>query len=315
MKKVVYFFCYNRNFDPVASSVFDYLMEYYSLQALPGYFDDYNIFFYTKEGLYFELVRTKQLIYDDYIHYLPMLNQLYHDYDYSGLINWHEGGGGEEKLFTAHTTGDPVSGNYGNTDSVFLRKILNSIENQRRKYQLEEFKTFIEATHWSGIPAQQNPELLIKFRVPLFDIEIGSVAGSWENQNAIQVLAEALLNLNNEDLALQPILCIGGMHFVQLFSESILNEAIPIGVSHILSNRFLEKGLYNEEGCKIKIENCIRSIHGGIKAIVYHDSLKANYKNKFRIIAEKQNIPLINKNILKDPQRFKEIIEIFPKCL
>ncbi len=90
------------------------------------------------------------------------------------------------------------------------------------------------------------------------------------------------------------------MHFELAFSNVILNKEYPIAITHILPNQWIVNGNYDtEEGAK-KIEDCIKTIIGGVDGMVFHGNLKSVYKNKCKEVGEKLEIPVFKHKILKE---------------
>jgi D-tyrosyl-tRNA(Tyr) deacylase len=311
MRKVAYFFCMDLSLDHVAARVYKSVEKNIDLAKTCIVIDGYPVMeFKTSNGNLIHFVRINDVLSHDYVKYLPVLNEHFQDYDFIGVINWHEGAGGADCIFTAHSTGDVNSGNYGIVNPNHLRAILHAVENNRIKEGMEEFQTLIEATHWSGIVYNQKPEEIINFQVPVYDIEIGSIKTSWENEQAANVLAKSIVEIFNYEKECMSILCIGGMHFTDTYAKAILNTDIPIGLSHIISNFWLEKGEYDTEAGYQKLLNAVKSIKDGIRGIAFHDNMKSAYKNNCRKLSEELGVPAFKKNALIDVVKIKEIFRL-----
>jgi D-tyrosyl-tRNA(Tyr) deacylase len=157
-------------------------------------------------GNYFLFVRLNDVLSHNYIKYLPMLNDHFKDFDVAGVVNWHEGANASDRILTIHSTGDVPSGFFSKSNPNYFKNIFCSLEQNRIKHQLDNFKVMTEATHWSGIPNKQSPELIIKYDVPIYDIEIGSMLESWNNETAIKILSESLFDVFNESSQLKTLL-------------------------------------------------------------------------------------------------------------
>jgi D-tyrosyl-tRNA(Tyr) deacylase len=303
LKKAVYFFCIDQTKDPVASNVFNLIKTKFSLQNKNITVDGNAVYDYVDQnGYYFSLVQTNNVISHDYAHYIPILKDYFSDYNFAGLINWHEGTNAPDKIFSLHTTGDVPTGNYAPADAVIMKNLIVSLEKNRKLSSLDDFSVLTEGTHWSGIPYGGDPKLIPEFLVPLFDIEIGSTKESWSNKAAAEVIADSIFTVfDNLDQSVISLLCVGGVHFERSYIEAVLleNSKYNIAISHILPNQWIVSGRYdNEEGLE-KIKNCINSIKNSIKGIVFHDNLKGVYKEQLRIIAKELNIPVFKHNLLK----------------
>jgi len=310
MKKVGYFFCVDPDLDPVAMNVYKSVEQIVEIKKTNVVIDSEPVMEYNSSNdQVIHFIRITNVLSHDYTKYLSILKKHFMDYDLIGVINWHEGAGADDSIFTVHSTGDVASGKYGITDPRHIRRLIHAIENNRFKYGLNDFKVLTEATHWSGIVFNQHPELIIDYPVPVYDIEIGSIPASWKNKKAAEVLAKSLLEIFEHEQDCISILCVGGRHFTDTYSKAILNKDIPLGISHILSNFWLEKGNYHtEEGYRM-LHNAVNTIRGGIQGIAFHDSMKSTIKNNCRRLAEELSIPLFNKKVLVNNEKNKEFFK------
>ncbi|MGI5838373.1 MAG: D-aminoacyl-tRNA deacylase [bacterium] len=305
-KKAVYFFAVNPDTDPVAGHVFAALPEMYSLVETKIIIDDNPVLKHTDDNgneLYF--VRTSKVVCHDYRHYLPIMNRYFSAFDMAGLVTWHEGQNAPDRIFSVHTTGDVDTGYFGNADPAYMHNLLLSLEKNRIAAGLEDFRITTEATHWSGmIYNGGTPDMIPHFPVPLFDIEIGSTPSSWSDSSAATVIAHALADVfNGSGKTLQNLLCVGGVHFEPAFAGAVLQswEGNAFGISHIIPNHWLVTGRYEGEDGQAKLENCLRSINGGIAGIVFHDNLKGVYKEQLRRLGKKYSIPVFKHQWLRRP--------------
>ena len=305
MKKAVYFFCIDKNIDPVAFNVFNYLQNNYNITETKLTIDEFPVMEYNN-GNYFSFVRLNNVLSHDYVQYLPVLNHHFNDFDIAGVINWHEGTNAPDRILAVHSTGDVPSGFFGKANPNYIKNLFCSLEQNRVKCQLDNFKVMTEATHWSGIPHKQSPELIIKYNVPIYDIEIGSTLESWNNQTAIKILSESLFDVFNENHQLKTLLCIGGVHFEESYSSILLEKDISIG--HILANQWVVGNYTGETGIE-KINNCIKNIQGGINGIIFHDNLKGEHKQQCRTIAEEHNVYSGKHKILKTPDELIKLLK------
>jgi threonyl-tRNA synthetase len=302
-KKAVFFFCNNQLKDPVAFRIFDASMQLLDLEATALMIDENIVFrLVDKLGNEFHYVRTNEYISEHYPLYLPLLRKHFADFDFAGVVNWHEGKNAPDAVLTVHTTGDVVSGYFGQANPVLMRNLLLAIEANRRALGLESFKTVTEATHWSGIPHGDSPSLIIEYGVPLVDIEIGSNLASWSNETAAQVIAQSLpqvFDATNDDIRV--LICVGGVHIESAFTEFVLGN-LPgpaLAVSHILPNHWIVPGDYDKEQGHDKFQSCVKSIIGGIDGIIYHASLKGAYKNQLNLWAEQLGVPILSHKALR----------------
>jgi D-tyrosyl-tRNA(Tyr) deacylase len=299
MNKAVYFFCMDENIDPVASKVFSYVQRNNDLLETNLTIDEFSVLEYKKEHV-FQFVRLNNVLSHDYIKYLPFLNKYFADYNIAGVVNWHEGTNAPDRILTVHSTGDVPSGCFGKSNPHYFKNLICSLEQTRIKYGLENFKVMTEATHWSGIPYKQSPELITKYNVPVYDIEIGSTLESWNNETAIKILSESLFDVFNENSQLKTLVCVGGIHFEEAYSNILLDKH-SVSIGHILANQWIIGNYLDKDG-KEKLNKCIESIIGGINGIIFHDNLKGEYKQQCREIAEEHNIYVGKHKILKTPE-------------
>lgn len=296
MNKAVYFFCMEKSIDPVASQVFDCIENNNTLSETDIKIDGFSVLEFNN-GNYFQFVRLNDVLSHNYIKYVPLLNKYFKDFDVSGIVNWHEGTNAPDKILTVHSTGDVPSGNFSKSNPCYFKNLICSLEQNRIKHQLDDFRVMTEATHWSGIPYKQSPELIAEYDVPMYDIEIGSTLESWNNETAIKILSKTLFDVFNEGNRLKVLLCVGGIHFEESYSGILLERENGISIGHILANQWVA-GNYAENGLE-KINKCIESIIGGINGIIFHDNLKGEYKQQCRDAAEKYNVYAGKHKILK----------------
>jgi D-tyrosyl-tRNA(Tyr) deacylase len=164
-----------------------------------------------------------------------------------------------------------------------------------------------EATHWSGIPYNQSPELITEYDVPMYDIEIGSTLKSWNNEIAVKILAKTLFDVFKVNIQLKVLLCVGGVHFEESYSKILLENVNRISIGHILANQWIVENYFGEKGFE-KLNNSMESIMGGINGIIFHDNLKGEYKQQCRNIAEKYNVYVGKHKILKTPEELMKLL-------
>ena len=301
-KKAVYFFCIDYERDEVAPRVLDYLKNNYPLTLSDKKFDNRNIYEYIdSDNNLFSYVETDKVLSYDYDKYIPILNELFADYDVGGVVNWHGGEKAPDKILTVHTTGDVVGGVFAPSNPLYLRNLLVAMEKHRIENNLDDFKVMTEGTHWTGTIQGGNINLIDKYNVPLFDIEIGSTLESWTNEIAIKTLATSLQDVffNNDDIKI--LLCTGGMHFEDTFSNIIIDKNYKISVGHVLPNQWLVQGEYDKDEKYELLKKCVNSIDGKIDGIVIHDNLKSGYKNQIKKLADELNVPTFKHKRLRNP--------------
>lgn len=307
MKKAVFYLAEDEKVDHVSSLVFKELLllsEYISTDII---IDGFPVLMKKdEEDNEFYFVRTKRVLCHDYKTYLPSIINHFSDFDIAGIVTWHEGSNAPDKIFTVHTTGDVESGNFGRANPKYMHNILIALERNRIENNLNDYTVTSEATHWSGmIYGESSPDMIIKYPVPIMDIEIGSDKESWKNPLAVKVLAKSLTEIFTSDgLELKNILCAGGKHFESGFSEEIFTrwDNNTYGISHILPNQWLVTGEYENERGREKLRACLDSIDGGISAIAMHDGLKGAYKEQLRRLGEDLKVPVFKHQKLRKPE-------------
>lgn len=306
-KRAVFYLAEDEKIDHVSALVFKTLLQLDTYTETDIIVDDSPVLIKKdKKENEFYFVRTQKVICHDYNRYLPEMLEYFSDFDIAGIVTWHEGANAPDNIFSVHTTGDVVSGNFGLANPQYMHNILVALEKNRINANLEDFSVTTEATHWSGmIYGDSSPDMILKYPVPIMDIEIGSSEESWKNPDAVKVLAKSLTEIFKEDgLELKNILCAGGKHFESGFSEEIfrIKDGYGYGISHIIPNQWLVTGEYETEKGQEKLELCVNSIAGGISAIAIHDGLKGIYKQQLRILGEKLGVPVFKHQKLRKPE-------------
>lgn len=314
MSKAVYFFCADLSTDPVANNVFKALAETIKMSNVGIEIDGYDVLEHvTKQNHQIQFVRTNDVLSHDYRRYMPIVNKYFAEYDFAGLVNWHEGSNAPHQVLTVHSTGDVPSGTFGNVNPALFKNLISAINRNCIASGLDDFSVSTEGTHWSGIPHQGKPEWINLYSVPIYDIEIGSCKEAWENNTAVKVLAMSLcdvfIDVSKYD-QLFTLLCVGGVHFEESFLSAILSEKHPLSIGHILPNQWLVSGKYDDDDSSgfTKLIDSVNSVNGGIHAVVFHDNLKSVYKQLCKAIGEKYNIPVFKHKTLRDLDRTIAII-------
>ena len=311
--RAVFFFCADLARDPVAARVFEASSRLLPLRETGEEVDGFAVLAHRDEaGRDFVYVRTADVLSHDYPRYLPVMNERFAGFDLALVVNWHEGANAPESILMAHTTGDVSSGRFGAADPALATGVLRALERSRLEMGLEGYRTVTEATHWSGIPHGHAPDLLTRYPVPLLDVEIGSSPASWADPAAVEALARALPRVFDEaPRGLPSLLCVGGIHFEPSFRDAVLGEARPheVAVSHILANQWLASGGYDGAEGAEKLDACVRSIAGGVSAVVFHDNLKGPVKAAVRALGERLGVPVFNHRRLRHPEPLPLAIE------
>lgn len=245
----------------------------------------------------------------NYPRYLAEMNEKFTDFDFAGMVTWHDGASAPPRALTVHTIGDVNAGVYGPAKPAYMRNILLAMERNRVSLGLDDYVTVTEATHWSGTSVSGSaPELILEYPVPMVDIEVGSEAGSWTNRAACEALAGALTHVfDNDGKQVHNLLCVGGVHFDPNFAQAVFAqlEDGAFGVSHIIANQWLVAGEYEKEQGLTFACAAADSIAGGVEAVVFHDKMKACYKDLARALGEKYRIPALRHQRLRQPEELQ----------
>jgi D-tyrosyl-tRNA(Tyr) deacylase len=303
MRHAVFVFCIAPEKDPVAGHVLDALKAECSTHRTETVVDGRSVLRVSGvSDAELSIVSTDEVVSHDYARYMPIFNERFGDADVIGIVNWHEGANAPNSIFTVQTTGDLATGAFSPVDPQIARSLLLAIENERVANRLEGFRSYMEATHWSGVKVGQPGSLLAELKPSVIDIEIGSSPADWTNPLAAGVLARALLRIfERSEEPVRSVLCMGGVHFEPSFTDAVLQPraGLPVAASHVLPNHWLVSEGYDRESRLADLKRCVDSIRGGIQGIVHHDKLKAPYKGIARSLADGLGIPLISHKKLR----------------
>jgi D-aminoacyl-tRNA deacylase len=136
----------------------------------------------------------------------------------------------ERKTFSLHAPGNWRNADFGgksgkicNTSAFILKYLFQQLNKNAQEQNLEGYEVTLEATHHGPL-----------IEIPCCFIELGSSELQWKDEKAAQVVAKAILSL--QDYKIQPswIPCIGigGPHYCSNFNKIQLNNQYAI--SHII---------------------------------------------------------------------------------
>lgn len=301
--KLVCFFCHNVHCDPVALHVYSACRRSAAFTETSIRVDGLPVLHHTDdaENSIF-LALTDEVVTDRYAKYRELMDSQFPNTTVVVVVNWHEGLNAPDRILTIHSNADVISGSFGVTDPIWMRALLMSMESARITVGLSEWSTLVEASHWSGATNGSPPELVSTFPVPVFDVEIGSSPSSWSDPRAALAIAQALLQVPRwREPRVYSLLCVGGIHFESAFRDAVFMGP-GLAVSHILPSRWVQTGGYRgQEGLK-RLRSCVKTILGGVNAVVYHDSLKADQKSCLRNLAGEIDIPILNHRHVRNGQ-------------
>jgi len=301
-RKALFFFCVGKGYDHVSRLAFERVLALYHPVELGLSVDGYPVLEHVDDrGDRFFFMRQETLVSYDFRRYLPILKQHFCDIDVAGEVNWHEGANAPDRVLTVHTVGDVNAGVFPPAEPGYMRNILHALEEERSLAEVDDFSVVTEATHWTGTFKGQDPHLLEEYPVPMLDIEVGSTPAAWEDPRAVEVMVKSLVKPFTNSEGLYKILCVGGVHFEHSFSEAALGD-FPFGVSHILPNQWIVTGDYaSGEGYK-KLRSAASSIRGGIDAVVYHEGIKAAFRDQCRRLGAELDVPVLKHKALRQPE-------------
>ena len=309
--KAVYFINAKNDWGHVSAKVWDILREEGVLKESTGItFQGQEVMKYTDGAHQYYFVPTDIAICRDYERFLPEMNQHFADFDMSAMVTWHEGTHAPDNVLTVHSLGDVDSGIYGKARPRFMRNLMLAFERNRKELGLEDYSVVTEATHWSGVHSGEgDPSLLIKFPVPMVDIEVGSSPACWDDETACRALARTLVHVFDDDgMKVHNILCVGGVHFEPNFAQAVFTQwgdSESFGVTHIIANQWLVSGRYEDETGFERACNCVDNIEGGIEAIFFHDKMKGCYKDLVRKLGAHYNVPIYKHQKLRTPEELE----------
>jgi len=198
-----------------------------------------------------------------------------------------------------------TSGVFSPVDPCIARSLLLGVESERLNARLDNFQTFAEATHWSGVQYGYSGASLAELKPSAIDIEIGSSPDDWANPDAARVVARALRRtFERANEPVKSLFCVGGVHFEPSFTRAVMEPhgPTPFAVSHVLPNQWLVSEGYDQPERLKDFRACAASIVGGVHAVVFHDKLKAAYKDLARRLADELQVPAFSHKKLKRPE-------------
>lgn len=304
--RTAYFLCNNSDKDPVAPLV---LAEYKKMRAL---IDTGRRFlggivweWQNEDGDILHLMETPDVlshIFDTAVDDLER-NFSASGYDFAAVINWHAGNNAPERIFCFHGIGDAERAVFAQSDARTLRNLRRILIQEMTNAGLAgEWDVLEEATHYSGTGYGCRPETLLRWNVPMADIEIGSSREQWSNPDAVRVVAKSLELLSSpagmvtDDVF--STLFVGGTHFEPAVRELSEMGTGNICFPHALTYPWITAGLnvsdVTAEMLVPRIAAAAAAMTPAPKVVVFHDKAKANLKNAARKVAGDRNIPCIS---------------------
>jgi ATP phosphoribosyltransferase regulatory subunit len=122
-----------------------------------------------------------------------------------------------------------------------------------------------------------------------------------KNKPELEAFAQKL-DIKPELKDIKVLLCTGGMHFEETFSNVIIDRDYKISVGHVLPSQWLIQGEYDKDENYELLKKCVKSIDSKIDGIVIHDNLKSAYKNQIKKLAEELDVPTFKHKKLRNPK-------------
>ncbi|MCR5942559.1 D-aminoacyl-tRNA deacylase [Ochrobactrum sp. XJ1] len=314
---VALIFCDNLDEDPVALHVYRAVLGLLSVERTDIELDGMRVLRARRGSATTYIVRTETVLSHDYSRYSKFLNESLRDVSQVIIVNWHQGANAPDRIFCIQATGDMESGCFSPVHPAVIRKLYFSIEQCRTEAGLDDYTTWLEATHWSGKLYQGQPgSTLLSINASVLDVEIGSSPTAWANPTAANVLGRALVRATDftpRRESLIPILCVGGSHFEPSFTEFMQRYGQTEGysVSHILPNQWLVSYKYDEPRHLNSLHAAAQSTVGGLAGIVYHDKLKASFKEQARQLGELLKVPAMSHRKFRNLASSDRLHDIF----
>ena len=297
--KFLFLLCSDPAIDPVAPALYAQARDLYQATPTPFFVDGKKVLEAQVGDHLLYFAETSRLASDLYPQIASELNGPFSDVDMIGLVNWHAGANAPAKIFCAHSTADVSSGIFGPTSGELLAAALMAIEAERTSAGLGDFRTFFEASHWSGTMSGRPASELLEVKPPVFDIEIGSFPDDWANIEAQRVLVKAFGKIGDFcGMGKTRALFLGGMHFEPSATELLFQNIV---IEHHLPNQWLVKGEYNLPGAEDKIIAAAKSCSKPPELIVYHAGLKSAYKECARKAAALLGVPCVSHKQMRAP--------------
>lgn len=281
----VFFFCNDPARDPCAATVFRALEQLPAVVRADGEFDGFPLLRARRhDGSLALFVRTQDVVSNDYARYAGLLNDRFGDVQLAVVVNWHEGANAPDDVLTFHSTGDVPSGIFAPTMPGLFSAYVRALERERVSGGLGDYRTSIEATHWSGVMFGASPDQIDAYPVPIYDMEVGSSPRCWADTRACAALARVCV-LGPEPVTMaQTMVYCGGTHFEDNVTAAVLSGHWHVG--HVLPNHWLVSGGYDQPGGAEKLQRCIASYREFPAHMVVHKGLAFPVKQGCTAFAE-----------------------------
>jgi D-tyrosyl-tRNA(Tyr) deacylase len=275
----VFFFCDDPARDPCASNVFRELEKLPDITPTGSEFDGFPVLSSRRgDGSVALFVRTQDVVSNDYARYAGPLAERFANIRLAVVVNWHEGANAPDHVLTFHSTGDVPSGIYGPTTPTLFSAYTRALERERQRGGLTDYRTLIEATHWSGVMFGAQPDQVNAYPYPIYDLEIGSSPACWADPRPCAALARVCVFGPEPVTEGSTIIYCGGIHFEENVTAAVLSGRWHVG--HVLPNHWLVSGGYDSSEGIEKLGRCMASHTELPTQIVVHKGLASRFKER-----------------------------------
>ena len=297
----VFFFCADLKRDPCALNVFRELEQLPGVEQTGAEFDGMPVLCSRRDdGSVALFVRTEDVVSNDYSRYAGPMAERFGKARLAVVVNWHDGANAPDRVLTFHSTGDVSSGVYGPTTPTLFSAYTRALERERIRGGISDYRTVIEATHWSGVVYNGHANQINLYPRPIYDMEIGSSPECWADSRACAALARVCA-FGPEPITNGSIfLYCGGVHFEENVTAAILSGHWHVG--HVLPNHWLVSGEYDLAEGSTKLKRCISSYTDPASVVAIHKGLASKIKSACANFAERSNLRAIShKQIRTEP--------------
>jgi D-tyrosyl-tRNA(Tyr) deacylase len=287
-----FFICVNPERDPCALHVFAALERLSNVVATGEDFDGYPVLVHRRaDGTVAQIVRTRDVVSNDYGRYAAAMTAAFGHVRAAIVVNWHEGANAPDRVLTFHSTGDVPAGIFAPTDPNLFAGYTLALERERLREGLEDYRTIVEATHWSGVVYGARPADVLNFNKQIYDLEIGSSPECWRDERACTVLARVCLEGPEPSADAPSFIYCGGVHFEENVTQALLSRRW--GVGHVLPNHWLVSGDYGADAEGEKLAACIGSYTKPPGTLVIHKGLDSEIRNRLIEVSAGVNLRYI----------------------
>jgi D-tyrosyl-tRNA(Tyr) deacylase len=295
----IFFFCDDLSRDPCASNVFREVASLPGVSQADVEFDGFPVLCARRvDGSIGFFVRTKDVVSNDYARYAGAISEHFENARLAIVVNWHEGANAPDNVITFHSTGDVTAGVYGPTAPSMFSAYTRALERERSRGTLSDYKTLVEATHWSGVMYGSRAEQINAYHRPIYDMEIGSSSACWSDPRACGALARVCVFGPEPTTDGSTIIYCGGVHFEENVTAAVLSGRWHVG--HVLPNHWLVAGDYATTEGRTKLESCLISYLEIPTLIALHKGLASKFRESIVKFADTAKLASITHKQMRD---------------